>query len=62
MYDVIYDNYVVANVARIRETPVYLDQSGNIVGEKDKFGEAVDLEIMHPDYILFGDETGCNTS
>jgi hypothetical protein len=62
MYDVIYDEYVVANIARIRETPVYLDRSGNEVEEKDKFGEATDLDIMHPDYILFGDETGCNTS
>jgi hypothetical protein len=24
--------------------------------------ERVGLEIIHPDYILFGDETGCNTS
>jgi hypothetical protein len=62
MYDVIYDEMVGAGVARVLETPKFLDRSGNIVDKEDKFGEAVDIEILHPDYILFGDETGCNTS
>jgi hypothetical protein len=25
-------------------------------------GEGIDIKITHPDWILFGDETGCNTS
>ena len=62
MYDVIYDELVAAGVARVREFPVFLDRLGNIVDKEEKFGEEVDLEILHPDYILFGDETGCNTS
>jgi hypothetical protein len=32
------------------------------VEEEFKSGEAIDIKIMHPNYILFGDETGCNTS
>jgi hypothetical protein len=62
MYDVIYDEFVAANVARALETPVFMDRLGNIVEEDQKFGESIDIEITHPDYILFGDETGCNTS
>jgi hypothetical protein len=62
MYDVIYDEFVDANVARALDTPVFMDRLGNIVEEEKKFGEAIDIEITHPDYILFGDETGCNTS
>jgi phage terminase small subunit len=62
MYDVIYDEFVAAGVARVREKEVFMDRLGNIVEEDKKFGEAVNIEITHPDYILFGDETGCNTS
>jgi hypothetical protein len=38
-----------------------LNRSGDIVDEALKFGEPCDIEILHPDYILFGNETGCNT-
>jgi hypothetical protein len=37
-----------------------MDRSGNIVDKDSKFGEAIDLEITHPNYILFGGKTGCN--
>jgi hypothetical protein len=62
MYDVIYDQMVDAGVARVREIAVFMNRSGDIVDEASKFGEPCDIEILHPDYILFGDETGCNTS
>ena len=62
MYDVIYNQFLETGVARKIESSVYLDRSGNIVQKDLKFGEACDIEIIHPDYILFGDETGCNTS
>jgi hypothetical protein len=62
MYDVIYDKFVDAGVACVRDTTVFLDRAGNTVAEEDQYGEAVNLEITHADYILFGDETGCNTS
>jgi hypothetical protein len=61
MYDVIYNEMVGAGVARLRDAPVFLDRSGDIVEEEENFGEAVDLEIIHLDYIIFGDETGCNS-
>jgi hypothetical protein len=62
MYDIVYNKYIGADVAHIREPSVFFDQSGNIVEAKDKFGEAVDIKTMHLDYILFGNKTGCNTS
>ena len=64
MYDVIYDNMVEAGVARTLETPAFMDNEGNIVDEHDnnRLGLACTIEITHPDYILFADETGCNTS
>ena len=57
MCDIIYDVFLEARVACQRETPVFLDRSGNIVKEEFKYSEAVDLEITHPDYILFCDKT-----
>jgi hypothetical protein len=62
MYDVIYDQLVDARVARLREIPVFMNRAGEIVDESEKYGEPVDIDVLHPDYILFGDETGCNTS
>jgi hypothetical protein len=62
MYDVIYDQLVDARVACLREIPVFMNQAGEIVDESEKYGELVDIEVLHPEYILFGDETGCNTS
>jgi hypothetical protein len=62
MYDVIYDEFVDAGVAVPREEKVFMDRDGNICDEAMKFGEACDIDITHPEYILFADETGCNTS
>jgi hypothetical protein len=39
-----------------------MDREGNICEQASKFGEACKINITHPKYILFGDETGCNTS
>ena len=62
MFDVIYDELVDAKVAVVREEPVFTDREGNIVEESKAFGLLQDIEVTHPEYILFGDETGCNTS
>ena len=62
MYDVIYDEMVDARVARVLEYPVFTDISGKEVDESQRFGKKQDIEITHKQYILFADETGCNTS
>jgi hypothetical protein len=63
MYDVVYDEMVDAGVAKKRETPVFMDKEGNVVSDFDskRYGRKSDVEITHPNYILFANETGCNT-
>ena len=62
MYDVIYDEMVDAGVAVKLDTPIYTDRKGNEVEESKRFGLKQDIKITHPNYILFADESGCNTS
>ena len=61
MYDFIYDIYLVAGIAICWETPVYQDIEGNVVSKENAYGET-EIEITHPEYILFADETGLNIS
>ena len=62
MYDCIYDELVTAGVAETLEMPIFYDRDGNIVEASAAYGEAANIRIIHPDYLLFADETGCNTS
>lgn len=64
MYDVIYDNMLEARIAIALDDPVYMDQHGNVVDENDpsRLGMQCDIKILYPEYLLFADETGCNTS
>ena len=62
MYDVIYDEMVDAGVAVKLDKPIYTDRKGNEVEESKRFGMKQDIKITHPNYILFADESGCNTS
>ncbi|KAL3773882.1 hypothetical protein ACHAWO_007202 [Cyclotella atomus] len=62
MYDVIYDEMVDAGVAVYLEVKIFTDREGNVVDEEFAYGFAQDIKITHPDYILFADEVGCNTS
>jgi hypothetical protein len=62
MYDVIYNAIVDAHVAHMRESSMFMDRSRNIVDKDSKCGEAIDIEITHPNYILFGNKTRCNDS
>ena len=49
-------------MAKRREQVVYQDKDGNIVHENNRYGKAINLEMLHPEYILFADKTGINTS
>jgi hypothetical protein len=64
MYDVIYDNMVEAGIAEKLAQPVFMDANGDVVDKDDpnRLGLECDIKITHPDYLLFADETGCNTS
>ena len=62
MYECIYEEMIDAHVASRRENPVYTDREGNEVEEHERFGFAQEMKINHPDYILFADESGCQTN
>jgi hypothetical protein len=62
MYDIIYNELVVAGIARPREVAVSLDRADDVCEKEDQYGELCELELTHPGYLLFADETGCNTS
>ena len=61
MFSKIYDNLVECKLAKRLQVPVSKDRDGNVVESDKQFGEKCDIEITHPQWILFGDETGCNT-
>ena len=62
MYDKIYHTFITTGVARNLEVPVYQDIDGKVVSEDDRYGELIDLKMLHPEYILFANKTGLNTS
>jgi len=64
MYDNIYASLIDAGVARRLPDKVCRDRSGNIVDDEadEAFGFPSDIEIIHPEWILFVDEVGVNTN
>ena len=57
-----YDEMVAARIAICLEKKVFLDAQGKEVPEKEAYGLAVDTKLIHPNYLIFADKTGCNTS
>jgi hypothetical protein len=62
MYEYIYEEMFDAHIASPREKPVYKDHEGYEVEESERFGLVQEINIDHPDYILFEDESGCQTN
>ena len=64
MYADVYDTMVKAGVASVLEEEVSLDREGNIVDDDspDKYGRKTKYIMKHPEWVLFADETGCNTN
>jgi len=64
MYDNIYASLIDAGVARRLPEKVRRNRSGTIVADDDEdaFGFPSDIEIIHPEWILFVDEVGVNTN
>lgn len=63
MYDVIYKELVEAGIAKVLDAPRWMDVNGNEVEtEEEAYGCRVQIEIIHPNYFIMGDETGCNTN
>ena len=65
MYDLVYDQMVAAGVAR-RLSPAehyWVDKNGETIeSESDACGLKVEIEITHPEWIIFGDEVGTELS
>jgi hypothetical protein len=63
MYEVLYENMVRAGIASKLDTPVYKNAIGEIVEDpKQALGLICEYELLHPDHLIFFDETGCNTN
>jgi hypothetical protein len=76
MYDAIYENLVKARIAVTLPEPVFLNADGNIVDNPEgqlfddidnnhpnrPLGLPCETKMIHPEYLLFFDETGCNTN
>ncbi len=63
MYKVIYDEMVDANVAVSLENPIFTDINGQPEDHDTKrFGLAQNIKITKPEWILFADDSGFNTS
>ena len=63
MYDVIYNEMVDANEAVELDTPVFTDINGKPEDRETKrVGLAQPIKITQPEWILFADESGFNTS
>ena len=62
MYDIIYNELAEARVAINFDEPMFIDRNGREVEEDKRFGLKQDMKITHPHYIMFANETGCNTS
>jgi len=65
MYDLVYDQMVASGVAR-RLSPAehyWVDKNGETIeSESDACGLKVEIEITHPEWIIFGDEVGTDIS
>jgi hypothetical protein len=62
MYDEVYDAMVVAGVAKKLDFPIWVNCKGIETHELDAFGRMATHTLCHPDYVIFVDEVGCNTS
>ena len=64
MYNVVEDKIVDACVASWRETSMYTDRHRNEFEESDpeRFGRDQNVKIDYPNYLVFADETRCNTN
>lgn len=63
MYRCIYDVFCDAGTARKLDREIAYDFEGKMVpvGSPEQFGLPSNIEIIHKDHILFGDECGINT-
>ncbi len=63
MYDEIYKDFCCGGIAVEHPEPVWRNEAGEVVeSEEQAFGLKSKYELIHPDWLLFVDEVGSNTS
>ncbi len=62
MYDEVYDAMERAGVAEKLCEPMWVDEKQHAVDEENCFGRQATHLLLRPDYVVFVDEVGCNTS
>jgi hypothetical protein len=63
MYNGVYKAMVKAGIAVQMDEEVMYDENGDITTDKEKMvGRPSKFQLTNPDYLLFVDETGCNTN
>jgi hypothetical protein len=63
MYEGVYSAMVKAGIAVETEEPVMYDKQGEETEDEEKMvGKPTKYKMKHPEYLLFVDETGCNTN
>jgi hypothetical protein len=63
IYDKIYSQLVEVGLAVQHPEPVWHDKDGNVVDEEHlAVGLKSRFELIHPDWLIFVDEVGFNTS
>jgi hypothetical protein len=62
MYDEVYNGMVEAGVAVKLVEPMWEDREGREMTKENAFGKKATHQLMHPVYVLFVDEVGCNTT
>ncbi len=61
MYEIIYEEMVLAGIAKKQDTKQWFSQDGSIVASAEKaFGRASKYELIHPDELIIMDEVGSN--
>jgi hypothetical protein len=62
MYDEVYEAMEHAGVAQKLPEPMWVDENQEITEETNAFGRKATHLLIRPDYVVFVDEVGCNTS
>ncbi len=62
MYNEVYAERVEAGVAVKLNELIWVDKEGNETKKKDAFSQKTTHQLIHPDYVIFEDEVGYNTS
>ncbi len=62
MYNEVYDAMVKAGVTEKLVEPMWVDETQQLTNKENAFGRKATHLLLRPDYVVFVDEVGCNTS